>query len=178
MSNCTITGCDRPSRNKTPGLCSAHYFRLRRSGDIGPAQIQQRTKGPCSVDDCNRPHFGHGYCLLHYRRVRKGGHPDFIAHQRRDANPSWKGDDAGYNAAHDRVRRWRGPARAQTCAACGAPARHWAYRHDDLNERRDDRGYAYSLDVDHYDPMCVPCHKRSDLERLGLACTDRAGALA
>lgn len=29
----------------------------------------------CTVPECGRPHTGHGYCLLHLRRVRKYGKP-------------------------------------------------------------------------------------------------------
>lgn len=34
-----------------------------------------QTRGLCTVDGCARPHFGRGYCLLHYKRWTKGGDP-------------------------------------------------------------------------------------------------------
>jgi hypothetical protein len=33
------------------------------------------TKHICSVDGCSRPHHSHGYCKMHYQRVRYGGDP-------------------------------------------------------------------------------------------------------
>ena len=27
-------------------------------------------------------------------------------------------------------------------------------------------GFAYSLKIEHYEPRCVPCHKRMDLDRI------------
>jgi hypothetical protein len=69
----------------------------------------------------------------------------------------------GYNAAHDRVRRDRGPAHDYRCVGCGRPARHWAYDHGDPDELASALG-PYSLDLDRYRPLCVGCHKRADLD--------------
>jgi hypothetical protein len=77
----------------------------------------------------------------------------------------WKADGLTYSGAHMRVRAVRGQASTHTCG-CGAPAMQWAYRHDDPNELHSDTG-AYSADPRHYDALCVPCHKRADLARIG-----------
>jgi hypothetical protein len=34
---CSVDGCDRPLRVKSTGLCSMHHQRLRRIGEVGPA---------------------------------------------------------------------------------------------------------------------------------------------
>lgn len=68
-----------------------------------------------------------------------------------------------YNAAHKRVYRLHGPARARACVQCGQPAAHWAYDNLDPNERTAREG-RYSPDPEHYQPMCQPCHQHFDLQ--------------
>lgn len=34
------------------------------------------TKRTCSIDDCNEPTFGHGWCATHYQRWRRHGDPE------------------------------------------------------------------------------------------------------
>jgi hypothetical protein len=69
------------------------------------------------------------------------------------------------------VRKARGSATAHRCVECGGPAREWAYNHAGGERERtetvptvDDGSVtlAYSLSVDDYDPMCLPCHRRRD----------------
>jgi hypothetical protein len=95
---------------------------------------------------------------MHYMRWWKHGDPSitFASHR-------FVGDAVTYSGAHIRVRNARGPASAQVCE-CGQPAGHWSYDHSDPDEKHDERGRPYSPDPSHYRPMCVPCHKRADLE--------------
>lgn len=103
--------------------------------------------------------------MTHGRRVAKGGSVDYVPEPRRGAdNPSYKADTVGYSGAHARVRSARGPARDRVCQ-CGAPARHWSYRHDDPEEQVSTDGLPYSVDPEHYDALCTSCHKRRDLAR-------------
>lgn len=70
-----------------------------------------------------------------------------------------------YGAIHMRLTRQRGPASNHPCALCGRTARDWAYDHNDQNEITTEwYGYtvAYSTDLDHYRPLCKPCHLRFD----------------
>lgn len=71
MEECGVEGCIRPIRGK--GLCKVHYDRLRRHGDVGPAEIRMRhtSRPACSVNGCERPAKGRGYCLTHWRRWKK-----------------------------------------------------------------------------------------------------------
>lgn len=120
----------------------------------------------CSVDGCDRRHAARGYCLNHYRHVRKGGHPDHVGQPPRgEDNPAWRGSDVGYTGAHMRLRAARGSARQYACVDCEGPAKHWSYNHRDPGELTTDKGVAYSGDPTMYDPRCVPCHKRFDLAR-------------
>lgn len=35
-----------------------------------------QARSECSLDDCDRPHYGLGYCLKHWKRFKKHGHTD------------------------------------------------------------------------------------------------------
>jgi hypothetical protein len=77
-------------------------------------------------------------------------------------------DDVGYAGAHFRVVRLRGDAHEHACAHCGGPATQWAYDHADPDEQvavqyRGRGDYPYSLDVEHYLPLCVRCHRLFDV---------------
>lgn len=79
-------------------------------------------------------------------------------------------DDIGYGAAHERVRADRGDASTHSCIDCGTRAAQWSYDHTDPAEQLDvlqgrHQPIAYSVHPSHYEPRCVPCHKRFDLGR-------------
>ncbi|WP_153175994.1 hypothetical protein [Streptomyces sp. E2N171] len=65
-----------------------------------------------------------------------------------------------YRAIHQRLRRLNGPASHHACDWCGRTADHWAYNHADENEIYAER--LWSLDPEHYRPMCRKCHQRLD----------------
>ena len=83
MTTCNVPSCDRPAAYAC-GLCSAHYQRLKRTGDVMvdiPIRAKQRgcnlkadgTRKHCSVSDCNRPARASGYCHAHSKRIRDKG---------------------------------------------------------------------------------------------------------
>lgn len=83
----------------------------------------------------------------------------------------FKGDDISYPAMHMRVRGARGAAREHACTSCGGGAIDWAYRWDlDCPSQRSGPGRngggssvsPYCPHVEHYDPMCKPCHRDFD----------------
>lgn len=79
----------------------------------------------------------------------------------------WKGDDIGYNAAHDRVRVRRGRADQHGCVDCDGTAEHWSYSNSDPDERVEVRGellFRYSTSVIYYAARCRSCHFRFDCE--------------
>lgn len=67
-----------------------------------------------------------------------------------------------YGAAHNRLRRIRGPASGYTCG-CGRPAQDWAYLGGDPDERVCTKfGLVFSANLDRYVAMCRSCHHRLD----------------
>lgn len=167
---CHIPGCHRPGKRDRGTLCEAHYYRRRRTGSFSSeTPIVERNPGQaCRIAGCEKPSFQSGLCSMHHARQKRNGDP--LALRGRPApsygpdSPGWRADQVTYGGAHSRVRRQRGSAKALTCP-CGAPARQWAYDHADPNERQSKWG-SYSPDPVHYVALCVPCHKRMDLDRL------------
>ena len=175
-ATCAVDGCTAP-RYQRRRLCGAHHARKVRYGD--PTFVPDRSrvaidltgqrfgtlvvtgydrvehKWSCQCD-CGATAFRATGCLNRYRHATTCGNR---RRHRRRAN-------AGYGAAHDRVRRDRGPASEHTCAACRRNRAHqWAYDHSDSNERVDPQLGPYSLDPARYRPLCVSCHKLADLAR-------------
>lgn len=161
---CAIQGCERPYYGR--GWCRAHHARWLRHGDP-LAGRRPDGDGVCTVDDCAKPHKSLGYCDMHLSRHLR--HGDISTVKARDGrgeqSRQWRGDDAGYVAVHDRIRRQRGLPTEYPCADCGGPAKQWAYDHKDPNERiAIDHGKPkpYSTDVSRYQPLCLRCHRRLD----------------
>lgn len=71
---------------------------------------------------------------------------------------------SAYGVVHYLLRQVKGPAREHLCIECEAPAVHWAYDHEDVFERFDpETGQVFSVNFDHYRPMCGGCHQHLDL---------------
>lgn len=166
---CVIEGCDEFRVGR--GWCRMHYMRWSRNGDPNvTVKAANGTRVGCSVVDCDKPHVGRGYCGMHYVRVRKYGNVDEVhiatgprPQARGPVSGNWKGDGCGYDGMHDRVKVRRGLASNYTCEYCPARAEEWSYDHADPDERIDGRrGIPFSLDIDRYLPLCVPCHRRLD----------------
>jgi hypothetical protein len=70
---CSVEGCERPRQAR--GLCSIHYTRVLRRGDVGGA-LPETNKGDnwkkkCSVAGCNDFVKAKGLCRTHYKVFRK-----------------------------------------------------------------------------------------------------------
>lgn len=161
---CTVDGCPRPLRSSGAEYCNTHYFRVRRTGSAGDAEIWDKVKPVCVADGCDRRNFSYGYCSLHYQRVRKHGDPSVVAsHPSGSANPAWKNHDITYFTAHQRVTDRRGRAADYLCRHCGEQAKQWAYDHLDPDQMTSPSG-TYSAKPQHYVPLCVSCHRRFDID--------------
>lgn len=84
MYQCSVEGCDRPKVAR--GLCSTHYARLIRYGDIhrGGA-LPPNPYGTCNTTPCSEPADKSGYCSSHRWRVEQHGDPE--AGRRRRGSP-------------------------------------------------------------------------------------------
>lgn len=159
---CSAPSCSKPPRSRIAKYCETHYYRLRRTGSVADPV---RISGACRVDGCERlASLGDNFCRLHYLRIKNRGDVTF---ENRGPNcHTWTGEDATYKAVHQRVRAKYGSARDLTCIDCGGPAKHWSYDHTDPNSRFQEGKGDYSTDIEKYDPRCVKCHKRFDMDRV------------
>lgn len=73
---CSVVGCERPQHCKQ--LCTMHYSRLHKTGQVGEASRRWGSDdpallNPCTVGGCERGVHLRGLCRLHYERFRKTG---------------------------------------------------------------------------------------------------------
>lgn len=170
---CTAAGCDKPVKRRD--LCYGHYMKQWRYGTTEPTHasrlpnmdvvgrrfgslvvLNERVgRGWLCQCDCGGTTEATRDGLLRGQRIACG---DTATHRRID--------NAGYYAAHDRLRQDQGPASDHACADCGGPAAEWSYNHDDPDERvqccRRAFGAPFSLNPQHYSPRCVACHRVFD----------------
>lgn len=147
LTACSVQGCERDIHVR--GLCRSHY------GEWWKAQRADHMP-ICSVAGCEQRVFvgslKQGLCPLHYSRVRSKGEPGQTESKYVPRTPEHR----GYLRAHDHLREVRGPASDYPCVDCGKQAMDWSYVGDDLSS------FAWSDDLDDYQPKCKPCHARHD----------------
>lgn len=61
---CFVKGCGNKAIVK--GMCSKHYQRARKRGEVGSGKI-------CKIEGCNNFVFSRGYCHKHYRIAQREG---------------------------------------------------------------------------------------------------------
>lgn len=160
---CSVEGCGR--RMKGHRLCRLHLERLKATGSTDDPVTLPAT---CSVEGCGRPRKSRdGLCALHYVRQRKHGSVDAVKKKGRSGP---RKAEVGYKTMHQRVKAARGPAREHACSECGGQAIEWAYDHADPDQIEElvTWGHGkqhlahFSLDPEHYRPMCRSCHRAFD----------------
>lgn len=169
---CSVPGCSRVAGSlvESARVCLMHYKRWARTGSMSrdailKARVADRD---ALIAEMKRLYLGGmsttevGAALKrdasHVSRTLRESGVQMRPRKRVRTN------EITYGAAHMRVRSDRGSARRYICT-CGAPAAQWSYTHSDPNEMRSREG-AYSPDPQYYIALCVPCHKRADLDRL------------
>ena len=182
-ATCKAAGCEKKARSRVAELCPMHYHRLYRYGTLERTDaLVARGERESPNPPANKPGDRYGTITLTKRvgsqwvcqcdcgqtriaragDLNRTGDASTCGHPGRHLAPHVE-----YGAAHERVRRERGPAKHHRCVDCGLQARHWSYDHADpaqvssLDART--LGIPYSLDISHYEPRCVPCHKAFDL---------------
>lgn len=74
-----------------------------------------------------------------------------------------------------RVRRWKGPAAAQTCP-CGVAADEWAYTGGDPTEKVEVTPggvtVRFGTDPDYFQALCRSCHRKRDAPPLKTHCVN------
>ena len=180
-ATCTVAGCTRPI--KRVGFCYGHYMKNWRYGTPEPehsirrADLVGKTFGSLVVQGYDRA-TRKWSCTCACGATLLAGTTALTRRGQRScqrcAGRARRQPDAGYGSAHRRVRTERGPATDHRCVDCGKAAAHWSYDHADPDELIATDGahpIAYSLSSIHYEPRCVPCHKRFDLDRTDAART-------
>lgn len=165
---CSVDGCKRPARSNQADWCNTHYFRWYRTGDVGEAEIAPYRRGPrpCAVQECETVIPNGTYCAKHQARLDRNGNPLALKPNPPSGprNGWWKGDDIGYGAAHDRIRRSRGPA--DHCVLCHTKKGpyEWALNKDSPRVRIcDTTDLPFSPDPNDYASLCASCHRTYDL---------------
>lgn len=174
QSICAIDNCERPIKRN--GFCYGHYMKNWRYGTPTPEwpdkweDVRGKRYGTLTASERRD---GKWLCICDCgeTRVASIGELNRTGEQNTCGNKgNHLSSDVDYTAVHSRLRSRRGSASKHECVNCGARAQHWSYDHEDPDERisRAPRtlGIAFSLHMDHYQPRCVPCHKRYDLDRI------------
>lgn len=183
---CSVEGCSKPSRSRVADMCPKHYHRVYRYGtlerttDLVAQGLRESSNPPQhksgmrvgTLTLVRRSRYGWlAQCSCGETRIVSAGEINRTAERNTCGNKAnHLSDDVDYSAAHGRVRKERGKASRYPCVDCGARAKHWSYDHADPDERTSSvertMGLAFSLNIEHYQPRCVPCHKRYDLAHI------------
>lgn len=67
-----------------------------------------------------------------------------------------------YHGMHARIKGTKGSASNYACAKCGEKARDWSYNHGCAGEVKGDTHQPYCYHINHYEPLCKPCHVHKD----------------
>lgn len=173
---CSVDECERPHCAR--GFCSMHWTRWNKYGDplivhpkggaaTAEAEAERRRKigeafrgrklGPPSEETRRKISgtlTGRRLSDEHRRSLdaaRQAGRDQAAATSLAQWE-KWRTERGlavpSYSGLHARVRKLRGPARNYQCAECGGPALHWSTVH----------GTDGTDPMNHYRPMCEPCH--------------------
>lgn len=107
MKKCSVDICDRDVGAKgARGLCSLHYQRLLRTGDVmaGKPPEQKKPFGRrCKIDNCQNQSHAWDMCQKHYIRAKTHGSPN-ATHERYMRKRRWL--EANANHIGDDCLKW------------------------------------------------------------------------
>lgn len=113
----------------------------------------------CGIEGCDKPRKGR-WCVMHYKRIKRHGSPDVTLKRGPQPGSNWV-EKPSYLTVHKRLHKIRGRAETHLCS-CGQPAAQWSY----IGPREPGERMPYSENLDEYEPLCVSCHKRRDMEAI------------
>lgn len=136
-------------------MCIKHYFKSRRT----TTRQLIADDAICEWDGCERRPRAKGYCGTHYNYIK--GYASLRKVGGTDRRGKKKKEVVGYRAAHIRVESVKGKAKTHKCIDCGEQAREWSLNPNAVHTY-EDGDKVWSLNIDDYDPRCVPCHRDLD----------------
>ena len=138
-------------------------FRTKESYKIQGEKIKghrnYHIRGICKIKNCNNKHYGLGYCIKHWGRLKRNGSP-FIyrASIKGKLNPNWKGGTAEYpNHALMKKQRLIILIKHPECEKCGEPAIE--VHHKDKTK--------FNHKFSNLMALCSTCHKSFHLDTVG-----------
>lgn len=182
---CTAEGCSNKHYGK--GFCRPHYRRsvkgdLRLDEPIGSYSAARSERVAVKIRGRKFGSRPQAWCDA-IRSAKKGRSNGLEGKRKTDATKAkigaansgknagnWKGDDVGYVALHERVRR----VMVRVCSHCGSTeSPEAALKRDAVGPLKVGqmrvsgkmRNVTYSVDVNDYFCLCTPCHRQYDLAR-------------
>lgn len=153
---CARCGVEFTSRNESPKYCSRACKDSAQTAVIDMGRIAELyASGLTQQEIARRVGTTQKAVYGAMKRADISARPAIKREQRGDANSSWKGDVAGYDALHVRLHRAKGlPSHCEVCGESDVSRRYeWANLTGNYKEIND------------YKRMCVPCHRRYDAAR-------------
>lgn len=74
---CTVKDC--LSKALAKGMCSRHYYRVKRGGTTGVPKKYLHAHDKCSIAGCDDIQAAKGLCFTHYAASRRRNDPEFRA---------------------------------------------------------------------------------------------------
>lgn len=102
--NCSVPECGNASLAK--GLCTKHYYRVKRGGTAETTLRQSKKTLKCSVDCCDGEHHARQLCEKHYMKRFRDNDP--LAKEKYNAhNRKWRANNPERFAQHQALYRER-----------------------------------------------------------------------
>lgn len=68
---CEVADCNKPQKSRS--LCTMHYTRMMRHGNVDTPVVESRI---CEMKGCDRPALARGWCSKHYQRWLRHNDPN------------------------------------------------------------------------------------------------------
>ena len=75
-THCIVCGKLREPAGTARSMCSKHYWRWKRYGDVHYTGKVFQKDLPCTVEQCDKPRAGNGHCATHWMQNKRRGDPE------------------------------------------------------------------------------------------------------